>query len=103
MSILVTGVAGFIGFHTAKALLERGDRVIGVDNLNAYYDPRLKEARLAELRDRPGFSFARLDIADREAVFALVAANSDLTGIIHLAAQAGCGIRSKIPIPMSKP
>jgi UDP-glucuronate 4-epimerase len=99
MSILITGVAGFIGFHTAKALLDRGDRVIGVDNLNAYYDPRLKEARLAELRDRPGFSFARLDIADREAVFALVAANSDLTGIIHLAAQAG--VRHSLENPYS--
>ncbi|HUC12662.1 MAG TPA: SDR family NAD(P)-dependent oxidoreductase [Stellaceae bacterium] len=89
MSILVTGVAGFIGYHTAKALLERGDRVIGVDNLNDYYDPRLKQARLAELRGTPGFVFAKLDIAARDDVFALIAANRDLTGIIHLAAQAG--------------
>ncbi|HXC90239.1 MAG TPA: SDR family NAD(P)-dependent oxidoreductase, partial [Stellaceae bacterium] len=83
MSILVTGVAGFIGFHTAKALAERGERVIGVDNVNDYYDPRLKEARLEELRGRPSFVFAKLDIADRDSLFALVAAHRDLTGIIH--------------------
>lgn len=99
MSILVTGVAGFIGFHTAKALLERGDRVVGVDNVNDYYDTRLKEARLAELRALPGFDFARLDIADRDAVFGLVAARSDLTGIIHLAAQAG--VRHSLENPYS--
>jgi UDP-glucuronate 4-epimerase len=89
MPILVTGVAGFIGFHTARALLQRGDRVVGVDNVNNYYDVRLKEARLAELGRLPGFTFRKLDIADREAVFALVAANRDLSHIIHLAAQAG--------------
>jgi UDP-glucuronate 4-epimerase len=89
MSILLTGAAGFIGFHVAKALLERGDRVIGLDNLNAYYDVRLKEARLAQLRTFSGFSFARLDVADREAVFALVARERDLASVIHLAAQAG--------------
>lgn len=89
MSILLTGAAGFIGFHAARALLERGDRVIGIDNLNDYYDPRLKQARLAELRADPGFEFARLDVADRAGVFALVERHRDLTGIIHLAAQAG--------------
>ena len=68
----VTGAAGFIGFHVAKALLERGDRVIGIDNLNEYYDVRLKEARLAELRELSGFSFAKLDVADRDRVFDLV-------------------------------
>lgn len=99
MSILVTGVAGFIGFHTAKALLERGDQVVGVDNINDYYDIRLKEARLAELQALPGFDFARLDIADRDAVFALVAAHRDLTGIIHLAAQAG--VRHSLENPYS--
>jgi UDP-glucuronate 4-epimerase len=89
MSILLTGAAGFIGFHVAKALLERGDRVIGLDNLNEYYDVRLKEARLAQLRAFSGFSFARLDVADRDSVFALVARERDLASVIHLAAQAG--------------
>jgi len=64
MSILVTGAAGFIGFHVAKALLSRGERVIGVDNLNEYYDVRLKQARLDRLHQAPGFRFHRLDIAD---------------------------------------
>jgi UDP-glucuronate 4-epimerase len=99
MSILVTGVAGFIGFHTASALLKRGERVVGVDSVNDYYDTRLKEARLAELRGKPGFVFAKLDIADHEAVFGLVAANKDLTGIIHLAAQAG--VRHSLEDPYS--
>jgi UDP-glucuronate 4-epimerase len=99
MSILVTGVAGFIGFHTARALLERGDRVIGIDSVNDYYDVRLKEARLAELVVLPNFFFAKLDIADREGVFGLVAANRDLTGVIHLAAQAG--VRHSLEDPYS--
>jgi UDP-glucuronate 4-epimerase len=89
MSILITGAAGFIGFHVAKALLERGDWVVGIDNLNDYYDVRLKEARLALLRAHPGFVFAKLDIADRDGVFALVERHKDLRSIIHLAAQAG--------------
>src|SRR5690348_6474872 len=89
MSILVTGAAGFIGFHVAKALLERGERVVGIDNLNEYYDVRLKEARLAQLRALPGFEFAKLDIADRDGLFILVERHRDLRSIIHLAAQAG--------------
>jgi UDP-glucuronate 4-epimerase len=89
MTTLITGAAGFIGFHVAKALLERGDRVLGIDNLNDYYDVRLKEARLAELAARSGFEFAKLDIADRDGVLALLPAHPDLSGIIHLAAQAG--------------
>src|SRR5580658_4877433 len=89
MSILVTGAAGFIGFHVAKALLERSDQVVGIDNLNDYYDVRLKQARLAELAAFPGFVFAKLDVADRDGVFALVERHKELTGIIHLAAQAG--------------
>jgi UDP-glucuronate 4-epimerase len=89
MSTLLTGAAGFIGFHVARALLERGDRVVGIDNLNDYYDVRLKEARLAELSASAGFTFARLDVADRDGVGALVQAHRDLRGIIHLAAQAG--------------
>jgi UDP-glucuronate 4-epimerase len=89
MSILLTGAAGFIGFHVAKALLDRGDRVVGIDNLNDYYDVRLKEARLALLSAYPGFVFAKLDVADRDGVFALVERHGDLRSIIHLAAQAG--------------
>jgi UDP-glucuronate 4-epimerase len=89
MSIVVTGAAGFIGFHTARALLERGDRVIGIDNLNDYYEVGLKEARLDRLRAHSGFRFVRLDIADREQVFAVIDGDRDITGIIHLAGQAG--------------
>src|SRR6266436_9400980 len=89
MSILLTGAAGFIGFHVAKALLERGDRVLGIDNLNQYYDVALKEARLAELRGFSGFSFTKLDVADRDGIMAVVERHTDLRSIIHLAAQAG--------------
>lgn len=89
MTILLTGAAGFIGFHVAKALLHRGETVTGIDNLNEYYDIRLKEARLAILDAFPGFSFIKLDVADREGVLALVAGRKDLRSIIHLAAQAG--------------
>jgi UDP-glucuronate 4-epimerase len=89
MSILLTGAAGFIGFHVAKALLERGEEVIGLDNLNNYYDVRLKETRLAQLHRYAGFSFVKLDVADRTGVLALVDRRTDLRSIIHLAAQAG--------------
>ena len=89
MSIVVTGAAGFIGFHTARALLERGDRVIGIDNLSDYYEVGLKEARLHRLRAYSGFRFVRLDIADRDQVFAVIEGDPDITGIIHLAGQAG--------------
>jgi UDP-glucuronate 4-epimerase len=89
MSILLTGAAGFIGFHVARTLLERGERVVGIDNLNDYYDVSLKEARLALLRAYCGFTFAKLDVADREGVFRVVESHADLSGIIHLAAQAG--------------
>jgi UDP-glucuronate 4-epimerase len=89
MTILLTGAAGFIGYHTAEALLARGDTVIGVDNLNAYYDVRLKDARLARLAGQPGFEFHRADIADRAAIEAIVAAHPEITRIVHLAAQAG--------------
>lgn len=89
MTYLVTGAAGFIGSHTCQRLLARGETVVGVDNLNDYYDPTLKEARLARLRDSSGFTFHRVDIADREAMQAVAARHSDVTHIIHLAAQAG--------------
>jgi UDP-glucuronate 4-epimerase len=89
MSYLVTGAAGFIGFHVCQRLLERGETVIGVDNVNDYYDPTLKEARLTQLTGKPGFQFYRTDIADRGAVEALAARHPEITRIIHLAAQAG--------------
>lgn len=89
MAVLVTGVAGFIGYHVAAALLARGERVLGLDNLNDYYDIRLKQARLDRLSEQTGFAFARLDVADREAVHDFVAANPDIDRIVHLAAQAG--------------
>ncbi len=89
MSILFTGAAGFIGFHVAKALLDRGEQLVGIDNLNDYYDVRLKQARLDQLRAYRGFAFAKLDVADRDGILALVESHRDLRSIIHLAAQAG--------------
>ena len=89
MSILLTGCAGFIGYHVAEALLARGDTVVGLDNLNDYYDVLLKQARLDRLRANAGFAFHRLDVSDKDAVGQLVADHPDLTGIVHLAAQAG--------------
>jgi UDP-glucuronate 4-epimerase len=89
MTILVTGAAGFIGFHVSAALLGRGEQVVGVDNLNAYYSVALKEARLAELRRHPGFAFHRLELAEREALAALVKQYPATDRVIHLAAQAG--------------
>ena len=89
MTILLTGAAGFIGHHVARALLDRGERVIGVDTLNDYYDVRLKQARLDLLAGRRGFGFHRLDIADRAAMDGLAAAEPGISGIVHLAAQAG--------------
>jgi UDP-glucuronate 4-epimerase len=88
MAIVVTGAAGFIGYHLATALLDRGDEVIGVDNLNAYYDPKLKRARLARLQGRNGFRFVQADISDRDA-FAKALEGERVTRMAHLAAQAG--------------
>ena len=86
MAILLTGAAGFIGFHTSKALLARGHAVIGVDRVDDYYDTRLKEDRLARLAG-PGFTFVRADVADRDAILGL--ASDSITHVVHLAAQAG--------------
>lgn len=88
MKFLVTGAAGFIGFHTAKALLDRGDEVIGLDNLNSYYAVKLKEARLKQLQGRNGFSFHKLDLVDRKGIEELFAKTRPQR-VIHLAAQAG--------------
>jgi len=88
MRIIVTGAAGFIGFHVARRLLERGDEVIGIDNLSDYYDVRLKQDRLAQIRNQPDFSFHKQDLAEREPVAKLF---SEIRPdrVIHLAAQAG--------------
>jgi UDP-glucuronate 4-epimerase len=96
MKFLVTGAAGFIGFHTAIRLLDRGDEVVGVDNLNSYYDPTLKEARLAELQRRNGFTFFRQDIAERGAMAELFVRTRP-EKVIHLAAQAGVRYGSENP------
>jgi len=89
VKVLVTGCAGFIGYHVAEALLAQGDSVVGLDSLNDYYDVRLKQARLERLRQHPGFGFHHLDVSDKDAVQAVVAGNDDITHIVHLAAQAG--------------
>lgn len=86
--ILVTGSAGFIGFHVARRLLDRGDSVIGLDNLNDYYDVRLKEARLAQLTVHKGFRFVRLDLANRQGMRDLFT-DEPIQRVVHLAAQAG--------------
>ena len=86
--ILVTGSAGFIGFHVANALLDRGESVVGIDNISPYYDPGLKLARLARLESRPGYRHHRLDLADREAA-ADVFRSVRPSGVVHLAAQPG--------------
>ncbi|OGQ86106.1 MAG: hypothetical protein A2512_06120 [Deltaproteobacteria bacterium RIFOXYD12_FULL_56_24] len=95
---LVTGAAGFIGMHISLRLLARGDRVIGVDNLNDYYDVTLKQARLARLQPYANFNFQQLDVADREGMAALFAAEKP-EGVIHLAAQAG--VRYSLTNPLS--
>ena len=98
MKHLVTGAAGFIGYHVSERLLARGDEVIGLDNLSPYYDPALKQARLDRLARHPGFRFARLDISDRESVEQLFA-RERFPRVIHLAAQAG--VRYSVTHPHS--
>ena len=95
-AILVTGAAGFIGFHVARGLLAEGRQVVGLDNLNDYYDPDLKRARLNILRENPAFSFAHADLADRPAIEQLFAKHR-FAVVIHLAAQAG--VRHSIDHP----
>lgn len=99
MAVLVTGVAGFIGMHVARALLARGEEVLGIDNLNSYYDPALKRARLAELERHPGFRFHRLDLAEEDAVVGFARAHArEIRAVVHLAAQAG--VRFSLERPM---
>ncbi|MFQ5713810.1 MAG: NAD-dependent epimerase [Candidatus Scalinduaceae bacterium] len=88
MNCLVTGVAGFIGFHLSKRLLEQGDNVIGLDNLNEYYDVNLKKARLGQLEGKPGFTFIQLDLADRKGM-EKVFSEEKFDYVINMAAQAG--------------
>lgn len=88
-SVLVTGVAGFVGSHVARALLARGERVVGIDNFSDYYDPVLKFARIKPLRERAGFTFVEGDISDRDAMLGLAERADGLDRIVHLAAQPG--------------
>jgi UDP-glucuronate 4-epimerase len=98
MATIVTGCAGFIGYHVSLALLGRGERVIGIDNLNEYYDPALKRARLGGLEDHAGFRFAKLDVADLAGITSLARRHrSEISGVIHLAAQAG--VRHSLTAP----
>jgi UDP-glucuronate 4-epimerase len=98
MHILLTGAAGFIGMHTALRLLARGDTVLGIDNLNDYYEVSLKQARLQSLTTHPGFTFQQIDVADREAMARLFA-GPRFDAVVHLAAQAG--VRYSISHPMA--
>lgn len=96
VKVLVTGAAGFIGFHLSQRLLAQGETVIGLDNLNSYYDVSLKQARLAQLENQPGFSFYQLDLADREGMAHLFA-EQQFDIVVHLAAQAGVRYSLKNP------
>ena len=97
MKTLVTGVAGFIGYHTATRLLDRGDEVVGIDIVNDYYSVVLKNARLDQLKGREGFTFHKLDLSDRSAYDEMRSAIEGVTRVIHLAAQAG--VRHSIEHP----
>jgi UDP-glucuronate 4-epimerase len=89
MATLVTGAAGFIGFNVSKALIERGEKVIGIDNLNGYYDVSLKNSRLELLKTNNNFLFYHIDISSKDAIYDLVKKHPDIDKVIHLAAQAG--------------
>jgi UDP-glucuronate 4-epimerase len=98
MTVLVTGAAGFIGYHVSLALLGRGQAVLGIDNLNSYYDPALKRARLERLRAHAGFVFEQADIADVDAITQLARRDRDeIAAVVHLAAQAG--VRHSLTAP----
>jgi UDP-glucuronate 4-epimerase len=99
MNVLVTGAAGFIGSHVCHALLDRGDQVVGVDNVNDYYDVRLKRARIERLRDRRGFAFFECDIADADGLGAVSERAGPFRRVVHLAAQAG--VRYSLENPLS--
>ncbi len=89
MTTIVTGAAGFIGYHVCRALLAQGDMVTGIDNMSDYCDVRLKQARLAQLAPHDGFRFQHVDIAGKAAMFALFDREQRVTQVVHLAAQAG--------------
>lgn len=102
MPVLITGVAGFIGYHVARRLCEAGIEVVGIDNLNAYYSVQLKLARLQKLFGFANFRFHTLDIAHPSELQQLFAGQA-FSEVIHLAAQAGCAIRWTTPAPMARP
>ena len=97
MAILVTGAAGFIGYHLSSELLERGEQVVGIDNVNSYYDVTLKQARLARLSEASGFAFLQRDITNEESFREIAAEHSAINRVVHLAAQAG--VRHSIEHP----
>ncbi len=102
MSIMVTGAAGFIGFHLSRALLARGEKVVGIDNLNDYYSVRLKQDRLAQLQEHANFSFAKCDLDDLEGLRAAAAAHGPVRQVVNLAAQAGVRYSLENPFAYAK-
>ncbi|MBX9805905.1 MAG: NAD-dependent epimerase/dehydratase family protein [Alphaproteobacteria bacterium] len=98
-AILVTGAAGFIGFHTSLALLKKGQTVVGIDNVNPYYDVKLKENRLKILQEYPNFHFHKIDISDRDAMEKVWKAHAPILQVVHLAAQAGVRYSLVDPFP----